>query len=419
MASGRFLIDRLVKLVTPRPVTAYAPLPHELAPGLWALDRQLRFPGGAGLPSRTTIVRLSSGALVVISPPPCFGSEHAAALDSIGVVRQVVAPNTFHYVYAAEFMDRQPDASLLVAPGLRERVPSLQSAGELGPGPPEGWSGELDLAVLGPVRGVSEVVLFHVPTGALILTDLAFNLRQARSFDRIVWRLAGIPDRFGPSRTSRLLLLRDEAEASRCLSRVSEWPIRRIVPAHGEMIVRNAKAQFLKAFARYADRPQGVDSAQLEIRSFRPADAGAVWTLHNEALEGTGAHAGNGPWDEDLRDPGSAYLDPGGEFLVCLRGPELVAMGALRPTSVDSAEIKRMRVAPRLQRRGLGTRILGALEERARSLGFIRLHLDTTVQQTAAQRFYLRHGYREVRRGSVGSFELIFYEKALPAERSA
>jgi hypothetical protein len=203
---------------------------------------------------------LSNGTLVVVSPPPLIESRDAAAIDSIGVVRQVVAPNTFHYVYAAEFMVRYPEASLLVSPGLLERVTELPPAEELGPTPPEIWSGELDLAVLGPVRGVSEVAFFHHPTGALILTDLAFNLtRFARSFDRIAWRLAGVPKGFGPSRTARLLLLRDHAEASRCLSRVSEWPIRQIIVAHGGLVEHDAKVQFLKAFARYVvipgDRP--------------------------------------------------------------------------------------------------------------------------------------------------------------------
>ena len=157
--------------------------------------------------------------------------------------------------------------------------------------------------------------------------------------------------------------------------------------------------------------------AEFKIRSFEPADAAAVWTLHNKALEETGAHAGNGPWDEDLLDP-STYLTCGGEFVVGLLGRELVAMGALRPTSADSAEIKRMRVAPRHQRQGLGTRVLEELERRAQALGFARLHLDTTVQQKAAQQFYVRHGYREMGRGALGSFELIFYEKALPPGRA-
>ena len=37
----------------------------------------------------------------------------------------------------------------------------------------------------------------------------------------------------------------------------------------------------------------------IEIRQYFPGDKNAVWTLHNEALAGTGAHGGNGPWDDD------------------------------------------------------------------------------------------------------------------------
>lgn len=157
-----------------------------------------------------------------------------------------------------------------------------------------------------------------------------------------------------------------------------------------------------------------MDDADFRIRRFEAADASAVWALHNEALEETGAHGGNGPWDEDLRDPASAYLAPGGEFLVGLLGGEIVAMGALRLTSGDSGEIRRMRVAPRTQRRGLGTRLLRELERRAQARGISRLHLDTTSQQEAARRFYARHGYREAGRRTLGSFELILYEKGLP-----
>jgi hypothetical protein len=90
-------------------------------------------------------------------------------------------------------------------------------------------------------------------------TDLAFNMtRFARSIDRAVWRLSGVPGGFGPARTARVLLLRDHAAASRCLSQVSRWAIRRIVVAHGEIIERDAKAQFLKAFAGYLNAPHAA-----------------------------------------------------------------------------------------------------------------------------------------------------------------
>ncbi len=46
---------------------------------------------------------------------------------------------------------------------------------------------------------------------------------------------------------------------------------------------------------------------KLEIRAYDPRDQQEVWALHNAALEESGAHAGNGPWDDDLKDPIAAY----------------------------------------------------------------------------------------------------------------
>jgi GNAT superfamily N-acetyltransferase len=140
----------------------------------------------------------------------------------------------------------------------------------------------------------------------------------------------------------------------------------------------------------------------LKIRRYEPEDRETVRRLHDVALRDAGAHAE----DEDL--------EGGGEFLVGLYEGWIVAMGALRPMGPGRAEIKRMRVEPDFQRRGFGQQVLTALEERAAALGYTRLHLDTTVRQRAARGLYARNGYREVRRGSIGPFECVFYEKALP-----
>lgn len=153
----------------------------------------------------------------------------------------------------------------------------------------------------------------------------------------------------------------------------------------------------------------------LEIRSFRDTDAAAVWRLHNIALAATGAHAGPGPWDDDLHQVRSAYLESGGAFLVALVDGDLVAMGALRRVSADEAEIKRMRVHPCFQRRGFGRRLLWLLEDRARALGCKTVRLDTTEQQTAARGLYEDAGYREVRRRRGDRFVVIDYIKALDA----
>jgi ribosomal protein S18 acetylase RimI-like enzyme len=150
-----------------------------------------------------------------------------------------------------------------------------------------------------------------------------------------------------------------------------------------------------------------------EIRRYRQDDADAVWELHNLALEGTGAHLGNSPWDKDLKRIKEVYLDRGGEFLVGVLDGRIVAMGGLKRTNEERAEIKRMRVHPDHQRCGYGTAILEHLESEARRLGYKTLHLETAVVQTAAQKLYGKHGYREVGRTVVGGLDAICYEKRI------
>ena len=122
---------------------------------------------------------------------------------------------------------------------------------------------------------------------------------------------------------------------------------------------------------------------------------------------------GNGPWDDDIRHIEEVYLQSGGEFLVGEYDGQVVAMGALKRSSAEHAEIKRMRVAPAFQGRGFGQAMLQALEHEAKARGYTTLHLDTTVKQISAQRLYAKNGYQEMRRGVIAGMETIFFEKRL------
>lgn len=151
----------------------------------------------------------------------------------------------------------------------------------------------------------------------------------------------------------------------------------------------------------------------IELRSFRPEDADGVWQLHDAALEAAGVHGGRGPWEADLDDVGATYLAAGGEFLVAHEGGTVIGMGGLLPHSTKRGELKRMRVHPDFQGRGLGRRILEALEQRARDLGLRELCLDTTEEQQAARRLYESAGYRETGRRATSRFTFVDFEKSL------
>jgi GNAT superfamily N-acetyltransferase len=158
---------------------------------------------------------------------------------------------------------------------------------------------------------------------------------------------------------------------------------------------------------------------QLSIRRYRPEDSEAVWEMHVEGLDAVGARMEDPSLDEDLGRIEEDYLAGGGEFLVGTVGGRTVAMGALKRTSGRRAEVKRMRVRPGCWRRGYGREVLSALERRAAELGYVTLHLDTTVGQTAARRLYEKNGFREARRAPSSGFECVFYEKDLREKKLA
>jgi GNAT superfamily N-acetyltransferase len=153
------------------------------------------------------------------------------------------------------------------------------------------------------------------------------------------------------------------------------------------------------------------------IRTANNADGHRVRVLHRLALAPTGALV-EGPeaelLDRDFDDLEGTYITSGGEFLVGEIENEIVVMGGIRPIAPGVAELKRMRVHPDHQRRGLGTLILTRLEERARRLGIVSLRLDTTVSQRAARALYTGAGYREVGRTRLHGFDVILMEKSLP-----
>ena len=156
---------------------------------------------------------------------------------------------------------------------------------------------------------------------------------------------------------------------------------------------------------------ESMTSHDMQIRRYRCEDRGAVWRLHNLALRQVDAHPGSGPWDRDLHHVEAEYLAAGGEFLVGVIGERVVAMGALKRHADRCAEIVRMRVHPDVQRCGLGTRLLVALERCARQRGVTRLLVETTAEQKAALRLYQGSGYRETGRRPHGRFEVVVLEK--------
>ena len=117
---------------------------------------------------------------------------------------------------------------------------------------PAEWEGAVEPLLFGPIGAFAELVLHHPATQTLVLTDLAFNMvHYENTFDRIGWRLFGVPSRFGVSRTARFTLLRDRELARPFVRAIAEKSFRRILVAHGDPVESDARGEFERAFRAY------------------------------------------------------------------------------------------------------------------------------------------------------------------------
>jgi len=115
-------------------------------------------------------------------------------------------------------------------------------------------------------------------------------------------------------------------------------------------------------------------------------------------------------------DPGDLTL-PRGLVLVAYMGQEPVGCGALRLLVDGVAEVKRVWVAPPVRGVGLGGRLLGELEIRARTQGARVARLDTNRALIEAVEMYRRSGYREVAPFNDERYAHHWFEKRLDRPR--
>lgn len=92
----------------------------------------------------------------------------------------------------------------------------------------------------------------------------------------------------------------------------------------------------------------------------------------------------------------AGFVPPEGAFLVVRVDGHPVGCGALRRIGADTAEVKRMWIAPAHRGGGLGRALLASLEDQARAHGYRRVVLDTNEALTEAIELYERAGYERV-----------------------
>jgi hypothetical protein len=216
---------------------------------IWLADGPLTAVAGFRYPTRMAVIRLPDGGLFLWSPT-AMSDALCAAVDALGEVRCLVAPNSLHHLFLADWKAAYPAARLYAPPGLRQKRKDLAFDGDLGDAPEPEWTGAIDQA---SVRGnliTTEVVFFHRASRTALFTDLIqqFDPAWFTGWRALVARLdlmtapqPEVPRKFRTAFT-------DRKAARAALARILEWPAEKVVMAHAPPAEADGQAFIRRTF---------------------------------------------------------------------------------------------------------------------------------------------------------------------------
>jgi hypothetical protein len=215
---------------------------------LWVAERPLRVLRLLDIGTRMTVIRLTDGGLFLHSPVEADAATRRA-VEALGAVRAIAAPNYVHHLFAGGWKQAYPQARLLGAPSLARKRRDLAFDGELGDEPDPSYAGAIEQVFVRGAPLLNEVAFFHRASRTLLLTDLAFHPTAASRPGLRRWtRLTRVRDGFGPNALVRLFV-RDRRAARASLDRILAWGFDRVTVTHGELLESGGREALRKAYA--------------------------------------------------------------------------------------------------------------------------------------------------------------------------
>jgi hypothetical protein len=216
------------------------------ADGVWLGSDPVKIVG-MPMTSTMTVLRLGDGNLLLYSPVE-MSDERRAAIEAIGHVAHLYAPNLFHHRWIGDWAAAFPSARVHAPPGLAKKRRDLRIDRTHGESPEPAFAGLIDEI---PIEGfrLRETVLLYRPAQTLVVADLVHNVgRPTHGWSSVYTRLMGFYDQVALSRAIRWTGFSDKRATRRSIDTVIAHHFDRLVVGHGDPLASGGREAFGAAF---------------------------------------------------------------------------------------------------------------------------------------------------------------------------
>jgi hypothetical protein len=227
-------------------MSTHAPPLVQFAEGIWLGSDPVRIVG-MPLTSTMTVLHLGAGGLLLYSPV-AMTAERRAAVEALGRVAHLYAPNLFHHRWIGDWAAAFPSARLHAPAGLATKRRDLRIDRVHGSTPEPAFAGLVDEL---PIEGfrLAETALLYRPARTLVVADLVHNVgRPPHRWSAIYTRLMGFYGRTALSRVIRWTGFTDKAAARRSVDAILDQPFDRLVVGHGDPLPAGGHEAFAGAY---------------------------------------------------------------------------------------------------------------------------------------------------------------------------
>jgi hypothetical protein len=223
---------------------------------IWVAKQPLQY-FGLNIGTRMTVIRLANNELVVISPIP-VNETIKTQLNEIGIVKNIISPNLFHYLFASDFKNLYSTATFWAGSGLKIKKPNLpidknlnDKGGIFGNELEYIFFDGMKTITLSGFDSLNEYIFFHSVSQTLILTDTAFNFDDSfPTVTKLVAKIIGGYNNLSPSLLEKIATT-EKDKVKKSVEKVLHWDFKRVIMAHGSIIESNGKEKFKQGYEKF------------------------------------------------------------------------------------------------------------------------------------------------------------------------